>query len=407
MDTVASILDAGSFYIAAHRDLFQAMLNLHAARKPIDVVSVYEGLPVKMAGFNYPGLLADLWDGVPTGANVEYHAAIVQDRAVRRALIRTANVVTRDAQDGIAPAADLLAEAEMALANLRLAGSRGELPATLGATINEVCDRIDDRAKKKDAGAVTTGFFVLDSMTGGLFPGEMVVIAARPGVGKSALALAIALHAARQDKRVLYCTLEMSRVEVGQRAIVNRSQVANWRVRNAQLDQADVDALALAAEQLRGAKVRLDDEPGLSMARLAAKCRVLKRREGLDLLVTDYIQLLRPDNPRLPRHEQVSSMSRAMKQLSQELAIPVIVLSQLNRDADDSNRTPRLSDIRESGALEQDADTVVLLHRPFDERQEPEPIDLIVAKQRGGETGVIRVMYRGSRFEFTSDIPKV
>lgn len=407
MDTVASMLDAGSFYIAPHRDVFQAMLNLHAARKPIDVVSVYESLPCRVAGFNYPGLLAELWDSTPTGANTEYHAAIVKDRAVRRALIRTANEVARDAYDGVAPAADLLAEAETALSNIRLAGSRGELPATLDQTIDQVVARIDERAVKKDAGAVMTGLYQLDQMTGGLFPGEMITLAARPSVGKSALAQAIAINAARSGKSVLFVALEMTRIDVGQRLLVNESSIPNWRVRNSKLDQPDVNALTAAAERLRGAKVRFDDEPGLSMSRFAAKCRVLKRREGLDLVLLDYLGLLRPDNTRLPRHEQVSSMSRAIKMLAQELQLPIVVLSQLNRDADDSNRPPRLSDIRESGAVEQDSDCVLFLHRPSEDRADPEPLDLIMAKNRQGETGLLRLMYRGQFFRFEQDVPRM
>jgi replicative DNA helicase len=260
---------------------------------------------------------------------------------------------------------------------------------------------------KKDAGAVLTGLYQLDQIMGGLFPGEMICIAARPGCCKSALSQAIAMNAAKEGKRVLVTSLEMSRIEVGQRILVAKSGVPNWRVRNSKLDKPDADALAAAAERLRGARVRFDDEPGLSMSRFAAKCRVLKRKEGLDLVVLDYLGLLRPDNVRLPRHEQVASMSRAIKILAQELQLPIIILNQLNRDADDANRHPRLSDIRESGAIEQDCDAVILLHRPSDERNDPDPIDLIVAKQRSGETGMLRLMFRGSTFRFESEIPKM
>ena len=406
MDAVAGMLEPASFYFHSHTLIFQAMLDLHSKRKPIDLTTVYE--LVKVAEVR-AGYLADLWDFTPTGANTEHHASIVKDKAIQRALIHLSAEIARDAQDGIAPGIDLLSDAEAKLAALRLQGARGELPATIGQAVDEAVKRIDDRAAKPNAGAITTGFDMLDKMLTGLYPGELVCVAARQSTGKSALAQAIAIHAAKGGKKVLFASMEMSRVDIAQRALVNESSVPNWKVRSSKIDASDVDAIGLAANRLHSVGVRFDDEPGLTVTRFISKCRILKRKEGLDLAVADYIQLFRPENTRIPRNEQVAATSRALKQMAMELELPVIILSQLNRGSEQENRQPRLSDLSASDAIASDCDSVILLHRPTEDREhgKPEPIDVIVVKQRNGETGIVKLNYIGHLFRFQSDIPKL
>ena len=406
-DEVSRFLKSEHFYHNKHQVIYEAMGAIAKRRVGIDLVTVFEQLKTAGATADSGGhtYLAELWDSVPTGANVAYYAKIVVDKAVLRKLIQLGGVLIRDAQDEVLPGSDLLADAEVRLSNLRLGLVKGEMPSPLDAVLADVAKRIDDRASKGDAGGVKTGFTILDMIMGGMHGGDLVCIAARPSVGKSALAQAIAMNVGKSGKKALIASLEMMRVELGQRIIVNESGVSNYMVRSAKLGPSEAARLGATIQRLRGVGVRFDDEPGLTVERLASKCRMLSRGEGLDLVVVDYLQLLVPDNRRAMRQEQVASMSRSLKRLAQELEIPIIVLSQLNRDSDQEHRPPRLSDIRESGAVEQDADTVILLHRPNAERDDPEPIDLIVAKQRHGETGTVRLNYHGSTFRFSTYCP--
>lgn len=409
LDEIAGVLDVASFYLGHHRDIYQAMLTLHRAGKPVDTVSVFELLRGN-GQFNFAGYLAELWDTTPTGANVAYHAQIVADRAVRRRLIQIANEVARDAQDGVSPAEDLLSDAEVRLSQLRLAGSRSQLPPTMQEVVAETMQRIDRRASQQDAGALMSGFSQLDAMTAGFQGGELICIAARTSVGKTSMAQAFATNFAKAGKRGLFVTLEMSRLDIAQRFLVEQSNIQNWVIRSPQHVGNYAEDLGATAEKLAKFGIRIDDEAGLTVTRLASKARVLRRKGELDWLILDYLGLLVPENKKLMRHEQVSTMSRSLKMLAQELEVPIFMLCQLNRSADESNDPPRLSSLRESGSIEQDSSMVIMLHRPFDERpprDQAEAIDLIMAKNRQGETGTIRLSYMGSYFRFQGDIPKL
>lgn len=404
LDDVTPLLAADSFYDYRHQCVFRAMADLRAAGKPVDTVTVFEELRRRGQTADVPAAyLAELWDEVPTGANVAYHAGIVRDRHLARSLIHFAGELARDAQDGAQPAEDLLGAAELALSALRLSGRESRLLA-MPEVLDRATTRIDARGRSADPG-VTTGLGGLDAMIGGFRGGELICLAARPSVGKSALAQAIATNAARAGRRVLFASLEMAAAEVGQRLLVAESGVPNYLVRHGRVGDREAADLVAASERLRPLPVLFDEDPGLSVARLAAKARAARRGGGLDLVVVDYLQLLKPENPRSPRHEQVGSMSRSLKLLAKELDAPVVALSQLTRAVDSEGRAPRLSDIRESGSVEQDCDVVILMHRPGEGRSDPELIELIVAKQRNGETGVVPLSYRGSRFRFEQPAP--
>lgn len=404
LDDVSALVSAESFYDYRNQCIFRAMTELRNAGKPVDSVSVFEELRRLGQSADVPAAyIAELWDEVPTAANAVYHAGTVRDRHLARSLIHFAGELMRDAHDCVRPAEDMLGEAELALSAIRLSGRETKL-LTMPEVIDRATTRIDARCRSGDPG-VRTGVLPLDDMVGGFRGGELVCLAARPSVGKSALAQAFATHAARDGRRVLFCSLEMAAVEVGQRLLVAESGVSNYRVRHGEVGVSESADLTAAAARLRPLPVLFDEDPGLSVVRLAAKARAAARRTGLDLVVVDYLQLLKPENHRAPRYEQVGAMSRALKLLAKELDVPVIALSQLTRAVDNENREPRLSDIRESGSVEQDCDVVILMHRPSEMRSDPELIELIVAKQRNGETGKIPLQYRGSRFRFEQTAP--
>lgn len=405
LDEVAGLVAADSFYDYRHQCVFRAMAALREAGKPVDTVTVFEELRRRGQTADVPAAyLAELWDEVPTGANAVYHAGIVRDRHLARSLIHVAHELARDARDGVQPAEDLLAQAELALSAIRLAGRDARL-LTMPEVLDRVTTRIDARGRSGGAG-VPTGLDGLDALVGGFAGGELVCVAARPSVGKSALAQAIAANASRAGRRVLFASLEMAAVEVGQRFLVAESGVPNYLVRHGRLGGREAADLVAACERLRPLPVLFDEDPGLSVARLAAKARAARRRGGLDLVIVDYLQLMKPENPRAPRHEQVGAMSRGLKLLAKELDVPVVALSQLTRAVDSESRAPRLSDIRESGAVEQDCDVVILMHRPGETRSDPELVELIVAKQRNGETGTVPLTYHGSRFRFAQPEPQ-
>lgn len=395
-----------SFYFSSHAVIFGAIVSLRQSRQPVDLSTVYEHLNStrrleEAGGTKY---LGEVIDCDPTGANVEYNARIVQDRAVLRRLIYISQTAIRDAYDAVCPADEIVDGVARQLSEAQ-GGTVDRHPAkSMSDVLSSVARRIDQRACG-DTVAVKTGFFELDSMMGGLHAGELVCLAARPGVGKSVFAQQVSRVVASEGNRVLFVALEMEAVEVGQRLVVGESRVPNYRVKNGKISADDAIAIASSIDRLGKLPIRWDDEPGLTVKKISIKAKALAKREGLDFLVVDYLQLLLPDNPRLPRFEQVGQMSRGLKMLARELQIPILILAQLNRASEGEDRTPRLSDIRESGSVEQDCDAVLFLHRTGADRAEPEPIDCIVAKQRNGPTGTIPLAYHGSRFQFSSVIP--
>ena len=398
---VVQSLRADDFYVFAHQKIYGAMAELYVVQgKPADPVTVADYLEEKQLtpDVGGPAYLVELWDAAPSAANAVYYGEIVRQKAIVRNLIHACNELQRDAYDQVMPAHELLDSAERRILEVAELGVTGST-TTLQQALNEAYDRIDAR-KGKDYASVSgvpTGYIDLDSLTAGFQNSELIVIAARPSVGKTAFALNILRHiAVEENMPAFFVSLEQARIELAERLLCCQARVDSHRLRKGQLSSDDMDRLIAGGEVLRQAHIFIDDTPGQSMLRIAANARRLKLRHDIRLVAIDYLQLIDPDNRRDSRQEQVAAISRRLKFLARELKIPVIALAQVNRSSEDrQDHRPRLSDLRESGAIEQDADTVFLLHRP--EYHEPGQheglVEVIVGKQRNGPTGEVSLMY--------------
>src|SRR5262249_20858494 len=396
---VVQIVRDEHFYHDAHRKIFQAIVTLND-KGPVDLVILApylkeQNLLEDVGGVAY---LGELWTAAPTAANAEYYARIVRDKGVTRSLIHVSTEILRDAYDQAQAPDELLETAESKILEIAEKGVAGQT-YTLHQAIQEAYERIDTRHQRghHSISGISTGFIDLDNITAGLQNRELVIIAARPSVGKTSFSLSIVLNIVVQEQLpVFFVSLEQSRIELAERLLCSQARVNSHNLRKGTLSGEDMDKLIEAGGLLRQAKLFIDDSPAQSMLRIAANARRLRLREGIKLVVIDYLQLIEPENRRDPRQEQVAQISRKLKFLARELDIPVVALAQVNRASEDrQNHRPRLADLRESGALEQDSDTVMILHRP--EMHEPGQhegiIEVIVAKQRNGPTGEITLTY--------------
>ena len=398
---VVQILRAEHFYVFAHQKIFEAITTLAVDRgHPADLVTLADflkeqGLIEDTGGYAY---LMELWDAAPSAANAEFYARIVRDKAVIRSLIHACTQIERDSHDQVMPADELLDNAERKILDIAQMGITGQT-IRLQDALKEAYDRIDSRTQRDhmSISGLATGYVDLDNLTAGLQNSELVIVAARPSVGKTSLALNIIRHiAVEENQPIFFVSLEQSRIELAERLLCCQARVDSHRLRKGHLDHEEMQKLISAGEILRHAKLFLDDSPGQSMLRIAANARRLRLRHQIKLVVIDYLQLIDPDNRKDSRQEQVANISRRLKFLARELEIPVVALAQVNRSSEDrQDHRPRLADLRESGAIEQDADTVMLLHRP--ELHEPGQhegiVEVIVAKQRNGPTGEITLTY--------------
>jgi replicative DNA helicase len=399
IDVVAQLVTAESFYLDAHRKIFQSIVDLRdKGGQPVDLVILAEEL-IKRGQLEDVGraaYLAELWDAAPTAANAEYYAKIVRDKAIVRSLIHASTEILRDAYEQNQPAEELLEGAERKVLDVAQMGVAGQT-ITLQEAIAETYRRIDDRASGNATGGLSTGFADLNEITAGLHDGELIIVAARPSVGKTAFSLSLVRNVIVDEQEpVFFVSLEQSRIELAERLLCAQARVDSHRLRKGMLSSDDMDRLIEAGGVLRSGKLFIDDSPVQSMLRIAANARRLKLRQGIKLLVVDYLQLIEPDNRRDPRQEQVAQISRRLKALAKELQIPLIALAQVNRSSEDrQDHRPRLADLRESGSLEQDADTVMLLHRPdrYEPGQHEGITEVIIGKQRNGPTGEITLAY--------------
>ncbi len=381
---VGQILRPEDFYQDGHQKIFAAMLGLCRDGKPVDLLTVAQA--VRKAGFEAdapPAYLADLWDNNPTGRNASYYAGLVKDCAVRRAVIHAVTEILRDAYDGT-PGAELLEQAERSIFQIADVGAEGEaVPVKVALT--EAIDRIEAVAQgKAKAGGLPTGFIDLDAVLGGLHPGELTVVGARPSVGKSAFGLSLLHNVTLGGAGALFVSLEMSRAELAHRLLSAETRIDSSTLKKAFLGESEWERLNAARNVLERPNVYIDDTPTQRAFRIGATARRLKLKHDIGLVVIDYAQLVEPEDKRAPRQEQVASVSRRLKLMARELSIPVVVMAQLNRGVEDrQGQRPRLSDLRESGALEQDPDNVILLHR---DESRPGTLEVIVAKQRNGPT---------------------
>jgi len=411
---VLQILRPDNFYLDAHQKICQAVTALYDQGHPVDLVVLAEELKTRkqiedIGGYGY---LGQLWDAAPTAANAEYYARIVRDKAIIRHLIHSSNEILRDAYDQAMPADELLESAERKVLDIAEMGITGQT-FTLAQALTEAYDRIDTRQQNDQTSisGLPTGFIDLDEKTAGLQNSELIIMAARPSHGKTALAMNVARHVAVEDNQpVFVVSLEQSRIELAERLLCCQARVDSHKLRKGHLSSEDMQKLIEAGGILRNALLFIDDTPGQGMLRIAANARRLKLREKIKLVVIDYLQLIEPDNRRDSRQEQVAHISRRLKFLARELQIPVMALAQVNRSSEDrTDHKPRLADLRESGSIEEDADTVMLLHRPemYEPGQHEGILEINIAKQRNGPTGEITLTFlkQFMRFENFVEVP--
>jgi replicative DNA helicase len=404
INDVVQLVRTENFYLDAHQKIFQGILALNDKATPVDLVTLAEWLREQkyvedIGGYPY---LAELWEAAPTAANVEYYAKIVREKAIVRNLIHAGNEILRDAYDQVQPADELLGDAERKILEVAEIGITGQA-TTLQDAIRDAYERIDARAQNTFESGLPTGFVDIDELTAGLHNSELVILAARPSVGKTAMSLNIVRNIIVGDPvrgvppaGVFFVSLEQARVELAERLLCAQAKVDSHKLRKGHLGSDDMDKLLRAGDVLSRAKLFIDDTPAQGMLRIAANARRLKRKHDIKLVVIDYLQLIDPDNKRDSRQEQVAQISRRLKFLARELKVPVLSLAQVNRSSEDrGNHKPRLADLRESGAIEQDADTVMLLHRPgmYEGGQEDNVIEVLIAKQRNGPTGDVTLAY--------------
>ncbi len=399
-DVLQIVSRAENFYLDAHQKIFRSIQALYDRGHPVDLVMLAEVLKEQqhiedVGGYAY---LAELWDAAPTAANAEHYARIVRDKAIVRNLIHASTEVLRDAYDQAMPADELLEGAERKILDIAQMGITGQT-FTLSQALSEAYDRIDTRSQRDhmSISGLSTGFIDLDDKTAGLQNSELIVVAARPSVGKTAFSLSLVRHiAVEENKPVFFVSLEQSRIELAERLLCSQARVDSHKLRKGHLGSDDMQKLIQAGEVLRSARLFIDDTPGQGMLRIAANARRLKLRHQIALVVVDYLQLIEPDNRRDSRQEQVANLSRRLKFLARELKIPVVALAQVNRSSEDrQDHRPRLADLRESGAIEQDADTVMLLHRPelYEPGQHEGTVEVIIATHRNGPTGEITLTF--------------
>jgi replicative DNA helicase len=411
-DEVALLVKADDFYDSAHRAIFTHMLALHEGGRQIDPTLL--GQLLKDGGqyesVGGAAFLLELSQEVATAAHAEYYARIVRDKAVLRSLIHASTDIIQESYETGVDAREMLSRAEERV--FRILDTKGDTQAKNISQIMLDCfSRIETRREHKHAfGGIETGFHDYDDKTGGLQNGELTILAARPSMGKTALALNIVEYIGVElRKPTLVISLEMASLELGDRLLCGRARVNGLKMRNGHISEQDHHALQKAAGEIHAAPIFIDDSPTRNMTEIAAMARRLKRQDSLAVVVIDYLQLVEPDNPRDPRQEQVAKISRRLKGLARELRVPVVCLAQVNRQVEASrDNRPQLSHLRESGAIEQDADVVAFIHREEyyqtneEDRQHVKgQADLLIRKQRNGPTGDIKLTWLNDfgRFE--------
>lgn len=404
-DDVALVVRPEDFSDESHQLLYRHLLELHDAGKRIDATIVVERLKTQ-GDFERIGgaaALADIVQAVPHAAHAAHYASIVRDKALLRSLIDAGTDILRDAYDAADEPRQLLARAEEKIFSILERRSSAEAKP-IQSVLEEVMVRMDARMKHEHTiGGVETGFTDLDSLCGGLHNSELVILAARPSMGKTAFAMNIAEHASINLKQpVLFVSLEMAALELADRLLCSAAQVNGHRLRNGTISQEDRRRLVQKSSEIGSAPLFIDDTPSRTLTEIAAVARRLKRKQGLSMIVIDYLQLIEPDNPRDPRQEQVARIARRLKGMSRELDIPVLCLAQLNRQAEVSrDNRPRLNHLRESGAIEQDADVVMFVHREEyyqtndeDRERVRGQAEIIIAKQRNGPIGDVKLLWQ-------------
>ena len=394
------LLSPDDFYRGAHKEIYQCMLDLHNERKPIDTVTLINslrnrGVLDKIGGAGY---LSELIEMVPINRNYIEYCQIVHEKGVIRNLIHTATQILEDSYGSYDNVGDLVDRAEQEIFKVsqgRRTGDFQSIQETLGTTLSQI-EAIESNKGKLTG--IETGFAELNHITSGLQPSDLIIVAARPSMGKTAFALNIAQNAAIKDNRsVAIFSLEMAKEQLVQRMLCAASLVDSNNVRTGNLSKEDWERIVVGYNTLYGASIFIDDTPGISVSEIRSKCRRLKTEKALDLIVIDYLQLMGGGGRSENRQNEISEMSRGLKALAREMEAPVIALSQLSRAPDArTDHHPVMSDLRESGSIEQDADVIMLLFREYYYEKNPEIKNIAevnIAKQRNGPTGTIRLAW--------------
>ena len=397
---VIGLLLPDDFYLQQNRDIYETIYTMFNFSQHIDPVTVLDkmkerGVYDEQHSYDY---IAQLLQITPTAANVKQYCAIVRDKALLRNLGTAASEITGLVQEGVGTAQEILEASEKKIYALRKENS-GDSLQHIGKVLLNVYDRLEELAESgSDIAGLSTGLHDLDRKINGLNKSDLLLIAARPGMGKTSLALNVALNVAKStDKTVAFFSLEMSREQLATRLLSNESFVDNQKLTTGKLDEEDWGKLSLASSALSQTDIRVDDNPAITVAEMNAKCR---RLDNLGLVVIDYLQLMTAAAPGKSGENRVtivSEISRALKIMAKELNVPVICLSQLSRANESrTDKRPMLSDLRESGAIEQDADSVMFIYRDdyYNENSEEKNIaECIVAKNRHGETGTVKLQW--------------
>ena len=404
-------LTPASFYIPAHAEIFKACLALYKAGSPVNVLTVGEQLRVtgKLERIGNYAYLNQVTDRIETTAHLSFYAKKVKELEIARNLVRFFMGGLEDAYKGIEDIDQFLETVESRVLEINQ-GRVEESAVAFDIPLEKAMTTVQKLlANRGDISGISSGFCDLDKYTSGFHPAEMIVLAARPSMGKTALALNIAesVILAKQPVPTLFFSLEMSAEQLAMRMVCSHGRVDMGKLRDGFLDKSQHKRLVSVSEELKSAPFWIDESSNLTILELRAKARRVHNQHPLGLIIIDYLQLLAGTDSKAPREQQIAEISRGVKGLAKELNVPVLVLSQLNRDSEKERRQPRLSDLRESGSIEQDADLVLLLSKRFNEDGTEEfegntiSRDLIIAKQRNGPVGVVPLLYTKpyTRFE--------
>ncbi len=409
MHDIADIVSEQSFYSNQHRMIWSTLFDLHSKATPIDVLSISTRLKEKdmleqIGGMTY---LTELINTVPSSSNADHYAEIVEKKHIMRELLRAAENITTLGYDEEADIHDILEKAEKSLYSVTNKSGSHKYVA-LKDTLQEAWERLDHLHKTKDElRGVHTGFPDLDNKLSGLQKSDLIILAARPSMGKTSLALDIARKAAVTHKvPVAIFSLEMSSQQLVDRMLAAESQVDSWKIRTGHNLSVtdDFKAIGDAISRLSDAPIYIDDQAGNNILKMRAVARRLKNEKGLGLIVVDYLQLMLPTHNRFSDNmvQQVTEISRSLKNLARELDVPVLALSQLSRAVEQRGGKPRLSDLRDSGSIEQDADVVMFIHRESDQDAggRKEEAEIMIEKHRNGPTGVVKLHFDSKKTSF-------
>jgi len=409
VSVAAGTLKPEDFYSEAHKEIFEAMLNLYDRGEPVDLVTVVEELRQKgtLDGVGGAAYISDLSVAVPSTANLKYYIEIVQEKSILRQLIAASNEIIKDSYEAQEELDIILDRAEKRIFEISQRQVANYFEPIKNILL-ETYTKIEELSKKKGGIiGLPTGFHEFDQKTSGLHPSDLILVAARPSMGKTSFVLNIAQYVAlRQKVPVAIFSLEMAKEQLVQRMLSSEANVELQKIRTGNLSEEDWLKLVRAAGPLSQAPIYIDDTGGLSVMEIRSKTRRLKMEKGLGLVVIDYLQLMSGRGRAENRQQEISEISRSLKALARELKVPVIALSQLSRAPEArTQHRPMLSDLRESGAIEQDADLVVFIYR--DEYYNPNTdkkniAEIIIAKQRNGPTGTIELVWLGQYTKFAN-----